>query len=113
MVFPLDTADRDASASHQNLVSSLKHPHIIDDELSKEVRAQRIAGPFDTPPLPNLQYSGVGVVPKKTGGWQMIMHLSVPAGSSINVGINKEEFTLHYSTIDDAVRMVNKLGRNT
>ena len=36
-----------------------------------------------------------------------------PAESSINDGINKEELTLHYSTIDDAVKMVNKLGRNT
>ena len=43
----------------------------------------------------------------------MVMHLSAPAEISINDGINKDEFTLHYSTIDDAVRMINKLGRNT
>jgi hypothetical protein len=40
------------------------------------------------------------------------MHLSAPAETSINDGINKEVFTLHYSTIDGAVRMINKLGRN-
>ena len=96
-----------------NLVSAFKHSHVIDEELSKEIAAQRIAGPFDTPPLQNLQCSGVGVVPKKTGGWRMIMHLSAPAETSINDGIKKEEFTLHYSTIDDAIRMINKLGRNT
>ena len=96
----------------QNLVSAFAHPNVIDDELSKEVRAQRIAGLFDTPPLPNLQCSGVRVIPKKTGGWQMIMHLSAPAESSINDGIDKDDFTLLYSTIDDAIQMVNKLGRN-
>ena len=90
-----------------NLVSAFKHPHVIDEELNKEITAQRIPGPFDTPPAQTLQCSGVGVVPKKTGDWQMIMHLSAPAEISIN------EFTLHYSTIDDAVRMITKLGRNT
>ena len=77
----------------RNLVSAFAHPIVIDEELSKEVRAQRIAGPFDTPPLPNLQCSGVGVVPKKTGGWRMIMHLSALAESSINHGIDKDFFT--------------------
>ena len=97
----------------RNLVSAFAHPHVIDEELKNEVRAQRIAGPFITPPLPNLQCSGVGAVPKKSGGWRMIMHLSAPADDSINDGIDKDDFTLHYSTIDDAVQMVNKLGRNT
>ena len=76
----------------RNLVA-FKHPIVIDEELSKEVRAQRIVGPFDTPPLPNLQCSGVGVVPKKAGGWRMMMHLSALAGSSINDGIDKDVFT--------------------
>ena len=91
-------------------MSAFAHPNVIDEELDKELRAQRIAGPFNTPPLPNLQCSGVGVVPKKTGGWQMIMHLSAPAGSSINDGINKDNYILHYSTTDNAVRMVHRLG---
>ena len=43
----------------------------------------------------------------------MIMHLSAPAESSINDGIIKDDFTLHYGTIDNAVQMVNRLGRNT
>ena len=102
----LVTMDRDASASH---ITWYQH---LSTHISKEIVAQRIAGPFDTPPLLNLQCSGVGVVPKKTGGWRMIMHLSAPAETSINDGINKEEFTLHYSTIDDAIRMINNLGRN-
>ena len=38
------------------------------------------------------------------------MHLSAPPDSSINDGINKEEFTLRYATIDDTVQMINQLG---
>ena len=40
----------------------------------------------------------------------MIMHLLAPSESSINDGIDKEEFPLRYRTIDDAVQMVRRLG---
>ena len=43
----------------------------------------------------------------------MIMHLSAPPDSSINDGIDKEEFTLRYATFDDAVQMINRLGSNS
>ena len=75
----------------RNLVSSAQFPQAIDDEIQKELRKKRLVGPFDEPPLPNLQCSGVGVIPIKTGGWRMIMHLSAPHGQSINDGISKEE----------------------
>ena len=39
-----------------------------------------------------------------------MMHLTAPAESHINDGIDKDDFTFHYSTIDDVLRMVNKLG---
>ena len=94
----------------RNLVSSAQFPQAIDDEIQKELRKKRLVGPFDEPPLPNLQCSGVGVIPKKTGGWHMIMHLSAPHGQSINDGISKEEFTLRYSQIDDAIRLINLAG---
>ena len=94
----------------RNLVSSAQFPQAIDDEIQKELRKKRLVGPFDEPPLPNLQCSGVGVIPKKTGGWRMIMHLSAPHGQSINDGISKEEFTLRYSRIDDAIRLINLAG---
>ena len=65
----------------KNLISAYKHPKIIDEELHKELRLQQIAGPFDSPPVANLQCSGVGVISKKTGSWRMIMHLSAPQNS--------------------------------
>lgn len=34
------------------------------------------------------------------------MHLSAPAGSSINDHIPKDDFSLHYASVDDAVRLV-------
>ena len=84
----------------KNLISAFKHPQIIDEEL---LRLQQITGPFDSPFMANLQCSRDGVVPRKIEDWIMIMHLCAPQDSSINDGILKEDFTLHYSTIDNAV----------
>ena len=53
---------------------------------------------------------GLGVVAKKTGGWRMIMYFSGPPGRSINDFIPKDDFTMSYSSVDDAVSLVKQLG---
>ena len=61
-----------------------------------------MAGPYTRPPYPNLRRSGLGVVPKKDGGWGLIYHLLAP-GSNINDYINPECYSLKYCTIDNAI----------
>ena len=98
----------------RNLASASQHPQIIDKELGKEIRTRRRVRPFDTQPIPNLQCSGVGVISKKTGGQLENDHaLSAPPDSSINDGIDKEEFTLRYATVNDMVQMINRPGSNS
>lgn len=41
-------------------------------------------GPYAVGPFSNLRTSPIGIVPKKTGGWRLITHLSAPVGYSIN-----------------------------
>ena len=94
----------------RNLVSALQHPVAVEEELRLEMEAGRVHGPFLEPPLPNFRTSGLGVVPKKNGKWRVILHLSAPAGVSINDSISKEEYTLHYISMDDAVKMVHGHG---
>ena len=72
-----------------------------------------MAGPYPTPPLPLLRCSGLGVVPKKDGGWRVIYHLSAPHGSSINDYVDPDQFSLHYCTIDSAINIINTLGPGT
>jgi hypothetical protein len=86
----------------------------IAADIAKEVTAGRIAGPFNTPPLPDLVISPVGAVPKKGGdGWRRIHHLSWPRHSpalrSVNAGITIDKYS--YATIDDAYAMIARLGR--
>ena len=94
----------------RNLQSALSHPEVIEAELLKELRAGRIAGPFATTPLANLRCSGIGAIPKKNGKWRMIVHLSAPRGSSVNDGIDKEQYSLHYSSVDEAVALLQQAG---
>eukprot|EP00731_Ephydatia_muelleri_P002244 Em0001g2244a len=81
-------------------------PAAPGSELSKEIAAGRVLGPFTEKPFVNLQTSGLGTAPKKNGKWCVILHLSAPYSVSVNDGISKEEFSLHYSTIDDTVRLL-------
>ena len=83
----------------RNLQSALSHPSLLDDALKVECSANRILGPFDSPPLPNFRCSGLGLIPKHDGGWRTIYHLSAPTGNSINDFIDPDAYTLNYCTV--------------
>ena len=87
-----------------------QQPDVIDATLQRECEAGRILGPFISQPLPNFCSSGLGLIPKHDGGWQIIYHLSAPRGSSINDYIDSSLYSLSYCSIDDAYRIINKLG---
>ena len=71
----------------------------------------RIAGPFDSPPFPNLQCSPIGLVPKhEPNSFRLIHHLSFPSGESINDFIAKCDCAVCYTSFDQAVGMVMEAG---
>ena len=56
-----------------------------------------------------LQYC---VIPKKhSPEWRTIYHLSFPQGTSINDHIPKDPYSLSYVQVDDAIRILQSLGR--
>lgn len=94
-----------------NLISTWQHPDVVTRYCIKELSLGRIAGPFVDPPFANLVTNPVGVVAKKAPGeFRVIHHLSHPVGRSINDGIAKECSTVHYASVDDAIRMIRDLG---
>ncbi|XP_021367155.1 uncharacterized protein LOC110459297 [Mizuhopecten yessoensis] len=98
----------------KNLKSALDNVSVLKQKIEKEISLGRIQGPFQTPPFPNLQVSPLGLVPKKElNEFRVIHHLSYPQGTSINDGINPEDATVAYQTIDDAVRLVKHFGRGS
>ena len=83
---------------------------MICAELEKEVTAGRVLGPFEHIPMETFRSSGLGAIPKKGGKWRMILHLSAPLGNSVNDGIDKDQFPIQYSTVDEAISLVTSFG---
>ena len=83
----------------------------MSDNLAKEVKLGRVAGPFLTPTLPDLQCHPVGVVPKKySSEWCTIYHFSYPEGDGINDHIPKDLYSLQYVRVDDAIHILQTMG---
>ena len=97
----------------RNCPSADEHPEIIDKYLNDEVAAGRVFGPTDSSPCPNLHISRFGAIPKKSkaNAWRLILDLSFPAEHSVNDGIFKHEFPVHYSKVDDAIRLIIQAGK--
>lgn len=100
-------------STKKNKLSATQHPTVIDDYLANEVALGRVAGPYARPPLPNLQVSSFGVIPKKgqPGKWRLIVDLSSPPGGSVNDGIDRNDFAMTYIKVDEIIRMVSKFGK--
>ena len=94
-----------------NLKLALEHTQVLKQELRKECLASQILGPFSSRPIRNLKCSGLGAVPKKGGKWCIILHLSALLGKSINDHISKEDFSLHYASMDDTTHMLSALEK--
>ena len=81
----------------KNLKSVFINPTVPLQKVENEINLGRIAGPFQNWPISNLRCSPIGVVPKKTGGWRLIMHLSYPPSNSVNDYIDEQHTAVHYS----------------
>ena len=98
----------------RNLISASQHPEVVSSNLAKEIKLGRVAGPFRSSPLNDLQCHPVGVVPKKhSSEWRTIYHLSYPEGDSINDHIPKALYSLQYVRVDDAIRLLQTLGQGS
>ena len=72
------------------LPSATRQPMVVREKLRKEIDMGRMAGPFTVRPLPRLQCSPIGLVPKsEPNSFHLIHHLSFPAGESVNDFIDK------------------------
>ena len=96
-----------------NKASAYEHPSVVDKYLAPELSSGRVAGLFASPPFPLLQVSSFGVISSmdQPGKWRLIVDLCSPGGASVNNGINPDEFTLHYMTVDQVFRMVSQFGQ--
>ena len=75
----------------KHLPTAVAHPSIVTSNFENEISLGRVAGPFDTP--------------------QKIFHLSFPKSgtTSSNSSISKEDFSLQYVTIDNAIEGIKSI----
>ena len=110
--FPIHYTGPRTSVDCKNLKSVYQYPDVAFQKLQSEIDLGRIVGPFSFRPISNLRCSPIGVVPKKTGGFRLITHLSHPLGYGINSYIDPFYSTVQYSPFDNAVSIVQRLGKN-
>ena len=90
----------------KNLPTAYQQPDVIDVTLQRECEAGRILGPFTSQPLPNFRISGLDLIPRRLAD---NIPFICPRGSSIN-GYIASLYSLSHCSIDDAYRIINKLG---
>lgn len=110
--FKLEYTGPRIPTSCSNSNSVLQNGKAVREKLSKEISLGRISGPFLSPPFPTFRSSPLALIPKSVPGeYRLILNLSYPPEKSVNDFIDKEHCTVRYSSIDDAVKMVQKLGK--
>ena len=90
------------------------------NKIMKEVKAKRVAGPFNNIPYDNLIQSPIGLVPKAGNKTRLIFHLSYEFGDgkedctqgSLNSHTPRELCTVKYKDLDTAVQYCLNLVRN-
>ena len=98
----------------KNLVSITQNESAAIQKINKEVELKRISGPHKNVPFTNFMSSPIGLVPKKEPGkFRLIQHLSWPEGKSINDFIDPEACTVKYARFDDAVKLIQNLGKHS
>ena len=85
----------------------------MDSYVANVVFLGRVASPSANAPIPGLHVSSFGVIPQKgkPGKWRLIVDLSSLRGSGVSDGISANEFTMHYTYVDQIIRMVSRYRR--
>ena len=110
--FPLKYSSTRLSFNTKNLRSVYEKPDLVKANIKKEVSLDRVVGPFTFRPFPTLRVSPIEIVPKNDGDFRMIHHLSHPTHYSVSDFITIEFCTVKYASIDDAVSLEQRIGKN-
>lgn len=98
----------------KNLRSAIIERDFVTMALDAEVAKGYVIGPFDTPPYDIYRVNPIGVaIGKYSGKKRLIVDLSAPHDDihdSLNDLIDKEEFSLSYVRIDDAINAIKSAG---
>ena len=112
--FDLHCLLKKLSTTAKNDISVVLHPEAAQKLIQAEIDKGRIKGPYDKLPFDVYHISPFKLVEKKIPNtYRPIINLSYPYDdSSVNSNIPREFCTVQYATIIDAIKLIQKLGRN-
>ncbi|XP_071059415.1 uncharacterized protein [Pseudochaenichthys georgianus] len=98
----------------KNLQSAVKEPNIVSQLIDKELQKRYIIGPFSSSPFPVFRSNPIGIATRKySGKKRLIFDLSAPRSGpfcSVNSIIPSEQFSLHYASVDNAIKLIKCTG---
>ena len=101
----------DKTIHSQNWPSALEHSAQVSKIILDDLAAGRLDGPYTSPPYHNYIVSPLGAFTKRNSTKVRLIHdLSYPLEGSVNASISQEEFSLTYTSVDDAVALCKSLG---
>ena len=93
----------------QNSREVQQKPKITQELVNKEIVLGHILGPFNEPPLPNMIFSPLNIVPKAgCPNWYRLIHdLAYPyrTNQSVNACIPEENSSVQYHYIEEIIDM--------
>ena len=104
-----------ATQECKNLRSALQNADTVDALLSREIEKGFLSGPYKVPPFQNYRVSPLGIAEHKySKKKRLIVDLSAPnyieTHPSINELIDKNQCSLSYVSIDDAIKIIIQKG---
>ena len=91
--------------------SAVLRESLVTAAILRELRAGFLCGPFRCGPFAQFHCSPLGAADKPDGSARLILDMSSPRGSSVNEGIDPAAFSVQYSSFDDALVILRRLGR--
>lgn len=90
------------------MASAKSDPETLTQDLAEQVRHGRI----EKVEQPSTRFisSPLGLATKSNGKWRRIHHLSFPAGKSVNDHIQAEWDPIEYTSFDDTVQSLLRVG---
>ena len=108
--FSISFEGPDSPLTSNNSPSVQQNPQIVAEKLAKELKLNRIAGPFKEIPFHNFKCSPLALRPKQQPGKYRLLHnLSYPYDEhSVNHNIPQQSATVKYQSLEDAIQLIHK-----
>ena len=106
---------KNSSVAPHNSSIAMRNPDAVTEKITKELQLNHIAGPFTSPPMPNFHVSPLSLRPKSdNSGWRLLHDLSFPYNDdSVNSSIPDNYKKVQYSSIQNAINLIQQIGPNT